>query len=224
MKDKSGLLVQSVLIIFLSLLFNSAYADKKTIGILVYDGVLSSDVTSPAEVFGVATKQAWFTDYEVKMISVEDQPFITTEEGLSIKTDSHIGVKQKLSALIVPSSYTMKPLLNNKSLIGFIRSQGKQVDWLASNCSGALLLAEAGLLDGKQATTWAGGEADFQKDYPSVLVQHDKNYVVADNIITSNGSVVSYVAAIKLLSLMSSDKLAKEVFAALQINRLTSHY
>lgn len=211
---------------FIVLLFFcvNASAAKKVIGILVYDGVLTSDVVGPAEVFGAATKQSWFTDYEVKMISVKKQSHITTEEGLSLVVDSYINEPQSLSVLIVPSAYNMEPLLRNERLIDFIQRQSTKVEWLASNCSGAFLLAEAGLLNGKQATTWFGGEAGLRKQYPAVHVKDDQNYVVDGNIITSNGSVVSYVAAIKLLSLMSSKNLAEKVFESLQINRLVTSY
>ncbi|MFT6388663.1 MAG: transcriptional regulator GlxA family with amidase domain [Cellvibrionaceae bacterium] len=208
----------------LTLLCNPAYAAQKVIGIIVYDGVLTSDITAPAEVFGVATKQSWFNNYEVKMIGINNQKMITTEEGLTIKVDSDITQAHKLSALIVPSSYDMQPLLKNKALISFIKKQASQVEWLASNCSGSYLLAEANLLNGKKATTWAGGESDLQKKYPSVLVQHNQNYVIDENIITSNGGTVSYIAAIKLLSLMSNKKLAQEVFGTLQMGRITNTY
>ncbi len=215
-----------LVLFFIPFIFLSSHvhAAKKTIGILVFDGVLTSDVTAPAEVFGAATKQSWFTDYDVKMISVKDQSTITTAEGLKIAVDTDISKPQTLSVLIVPSAYDMKPLLNNKELIRFIQTQAEKVDWLASNCSGAYLLAESHLLDGKKATTWAGGESDLQKEYPKVLVQEDKNYVIDGNIITSNGSIVSYTAGIKLLSLISSESLAKEVFDALQMGRLVSRY
>lgn len=224
MKKYLLLLTLNLAFISLALAATSAYAGEKVIGILVYDGVLTSDITAPAEVFGVATKQAWFTDYEVKMINVKRQPNIVTEEGLRIEVDSNIYEPQSLSALIVPSAYNMQPLLNNKALINFIRQQANTVEWVASNCSGSYLLAEANVLDGKEATTWYGGEDGFRKDYPAVLVQDDQNYVIDGNIITSNGSVVSYVAAIKLLSLMSSEKLAKEVFDTLQMGRLVTRY
>jgi len=201
-----------------------SHAAKKTIGIVVFDGVLTSDVTAPAEVFGAATKQSWFTDYDVKMIGITKSKTITTAEGLTLQVDGNIYDEHSLTVLLLPSSYDMDPLLKNKELIQFIQTQSSQVDWLASNCSGAYLLSEAGLLDGKKATTWAGGEADLQKQYPNVNVQFDTNYVIDGNIITSNGSLVSYTAATKLLSLMSSESLANEVFDALQMGRLITQY
>ena len=190
------------------------------IGIIVFDGVLTSDVTAPAEVFGVASRQAWFKDYSVSFISVEDKQHITTEEGLVLRPNYHLGNAPDLDVLLVPSRYDMKSLLDNPELTAFIRQSGSTVKWLSSNCSGALLLANAGLLDGKQATTWAGGEKDMQKKFPKVKVLEDRNLVIDGKIITSNGSIVSYQAALVLLAKMSSTGRAREVFDTLQMGRM----
>jgi len=208
----------------LSLLLVSlpAFSADKQIGIIVFDGVLSSDVTGPAEVFGVASRQAWFKDYNVKFIGINSSPTITTEEGLVLTVDMTIADDIKLDALIVPSAYAMKPLIKNKSLIKFLRNQGQEVSWLASNCSGAFLLGEAGLLNQKNATTWAGGEKDLQNSYPDIKVIEDQNVVIDGNIITSNGSLISYQSALIMLAKMSSLKNAKSVFETLQMQRLTS--
>ncbi|MEZ9892225.1 DJ-1/PfpI family protein [Vibrio lentus] len=214
----------TLLTVFISLflLAPTASAKNKKIGILVYDGVLTSDVTAPLEVFGVASRLTWFSDYDVVTISVTDKPTVVTEEGLSIGVDAWIGDKPQLDVLILTSSYSMEPLLNNQTLINYIASTAKQAEWMASNCSGAYLLAEAGILDGKQATTWAGGEVDFQDDYPKVKVLADTNYVIDDKVLTSNGSLVSYQAALKLLNLMSSQSKAQEVADALQYSRFSN--
>lgn len=209
-------------LIMLFAVVTAAEAADKRIGILVYDGVLTSDVTAPLEVFGVASRLTWFSDYEVITVSVSDQKTITTEEGLKIGVDAWIGNDPELDVLIVTSSYDMDPLVENKDLIRFIQGTSQKVDWIASNCSGAYLLAESGLLDGKKATTWAGGEADLQKHYPAVEVQVNRNVVVDGRIITSNGSLVSYQAALKLLHLMSSESKAQEVADALQYSRFST--
>lgn len=217
--------IKILLLMLLALSSVQSYAAKKVIGILAFDGVLTSSVTAPAEVFGNASKQPGFTDYEVQFIGLPNKTKVTTEEGLTITLDNTIDKiaqdkSMQLSTLIVPSRYEMEPLLKNKQLIQFIRQQGGKVEWLASNCAGAELLAEAGLLNGKRATTWAGGESKFQKKFPKVSVQHNQNYVIDGNTLTSNGSVVSYTAATKLLSLMSNKKVVKDVFDALQMGRL----
>ena len=199
-------------------------AAQHTIGILIYDGVLTSDVTSSIEVFGAASKKSWFSDYKVILISPNDQDYITSEEGLSIKVDHSINDTLNLDVLLVPSTYDMSPLIANRKLISFIQNQAKQASWLTSNCSGAFLLAEAGLLNGLKATTWAGGEAALQSAYPEVKVQFDQNVVIDQNIITSNGSVVSYQAALVLLAKLSSNSYANEIAESIQWSRLKTAF
>lgn len=198
----------------------SVQAADKRIGIIVFDGVLTSDITAPLEVFGIASRQSWFSDYEVVTINVGDNAVVTTEEGLQLKVDHHLSQAPEVDVLLLPSAYEMKPLLNNKNLIRYIQQTAVQAEWMASNCSGAFLLAEAGVLDGKRATTWAGGEGELAKAYPAVLVQEDTNYVIDGNVITSNGSVVSYQAALALLEQMSSKGRVAEVRETLQMDRV----
>ena len=143
-----------------------------------------------------------------------------SEEGLRVTADRTIYDAPKLDVLLVPSAYGMDPLLRNRDLIGFIRTQAKSASWLASNCSGAFLLAAAGALDGKKATTWAGGEKSLADAYPAVKVQVDQNVVVDDRVITSNGGPVSYQAAFQLLARLSSDAFAREVAEQIQFDRL----
>jgi transcriptional regulator GlxA family with amidase domain len=212
--------------LFFNLLFfvNVADAASNKIGILVFDGFLTSDVTAPIEVFGAATKKSWFSSYEVVVISAITKKEVRSEEGLNILADKTIYDDLKLDVLLVPSSYEMDGLLKNKELIGFIKKQSQSTSWMASNCSGAFLLGEAGVLDGKNATTWAGGEKGLSKAYPKIKVQSDQNVVIDDKVITSNGGPVSYQAAFALLAKLSSEKFSKEIADGIQFNRLKSAF
>jgi len=210
-------------ITFLILLFifaNSASAGSSKIGILVFDGFLTSDVTAPIEVFGAATKKSWFSSYEVVVVSATKNKIVLSEEGLRIIADKTIYDDLELDVLLVPSAYDMDDYLNNQDLIQYIEKQSQSASWMASNCSGAFLLGEAGILDGKNATTWAGGEKGLAKAYPKINVQYDQNVVVDNKVITSNGGPVSYQAALELLSKLSSEKFAKEISEKIQFNRL----
>ncbi len=196
------------------------FAGDKRIGILVFDKVLTSDVIAPAEVFGVATRKSWFSDYEVVFIGVERKPVITTEEGIRLPVDATIHDAPKLDALIVASAYDMDWLFENDDLTAFLRDQAKTAAWLGSNCSGAFLYAHAGLLDGFRATTWAGGEAQLEREFPKIDVVFDQNVVVDRNRISSNGGVPSYQAALVMLSMMAGTNKAETVFETIQLNRL----
>jgi len=219
MRSKRRLLL-SISIVMTIFIGNAASAATSKIGILVFDGFLTSDVTAPIEVFGAATKKSWFSSYEVVVISVAKNKEVVSEEGLRIIADKTIYDDLKLDVLIVPSAYKMDAHLGNKMLIQYIRNQGQSASWMASNCSGAFLLGEAGVLDGKRATTWAGGEKSLLKAYPEIKVQFDTNVVVDKKVITSNGGPVSYQAAFELLEKLSSTKFATEISEAIQFNRL----
>lgn len=200
---------------------HATHAAKATIGILVFDGFLTSDVSAPVEVFGAATKKSWFSSYELVVISTTRDMNVESEEGLRIVADKTIYDDMDLDVLLVPSAYEMKPLIRNRDLINFIERQSKNASWMASNCSGAFLLGEAGVLDGKRATTWAGGEKGLAKAYPNINVQFDENVVIDKNVITSNGGPVSYQAAFALLASLSSEKFAEEIAQSIQFDRLS---
>jgi transcriptional regulator GlxA family with amidase domain len=197
-----------------------ARAATSTIGILVYDGFLTSDVTAPVEVFGAASKKAWFSSYKVVTVSTTQERVVHSEEGLTILADKTIYDPLSLDVLIVPSAYKMDGVLKNTDVINFIKQQGRSASWMASNCSGARLLSEAGILDGKHATTWAGGEKALAEAYPKIKVEVNKNVVVDDKVITSNGGSVSYQAALELLARLSSEKYAQEISRTIQFDRL----
>lgn len=211
-----------VCLVLLSVSANVANAASSKIGILVFDGFLTSDVTAPIEVFGAATKKPSFSSYEIVVISATKSQTVVSEEGLKIVADRSIYDDLELGVLLVPSAYDMSDLLSDDRLVKFIEKQGQSASWMASNCSGALLLGEAGILDRKRATTWAGGEKGLAEMYPEIEVQYDQIVVVdkKGKVVTSNGGPVSYQAAFELLEQLSSKKFSEEIAESINFDRL----
>jgi putative intracellular protease/amidase/quercetin dioxygenase-like cupin family protein len=198
---------------------DAADVPAKTIGVLIYDGVLSSDVTAPLEVFGNAVKQKEFPNYRVVAVAPEKRP-VTTEEGIVLMPQFSIDDAPALDTLIVGSAYDMDRVLGNARLIEWISARGKAAKWLASNCSGARLLGDAGLLVGRRATTYPGGELLMKARYLRTTVVFGEKVVVDGNLVTSNGGVVSYTAALKLLELMTNAAFADKVAANIEYDRV----
>lgn len=193
-----------------------------TIGIIVFDGVLTSEVIGPAEVFAIAGQQKWFEGARVLLIGVGQNPTIITEEGIQLTVNATIADNLDLDVLIVPGGNEIDHLLENEQLSTFIRQQEERAQWLGSVCAGAFVLGQAGVLDGKQATTWFGGETSLQTQFPAVQVIHDKPVVVDNRRITANGGLVSYQAALILLGKLSSPQHVQEVYKSLGLHRLDS--
>lgn len=194
----------------------------KTIGIIVFDGVLTSEVIGPAEVFAVASTQDWFQGAKVLLIGIEPQPTIRTEEGIQLTVDATIADDLTLDVLLVPGASDVSHLLQHEKLNTFIRAQETNAEWVASVCAGAFVLGNAGVLDGKQATTWFGGETRLQTQFPAVQVIHDQPVVVDKRRVTANGGLVSYRAALVLLGQMTSAEHAHEIYENLGMDRLGS--
>jgi transcriptional regulator GlxA family with amidase domain len=189
------------------------------IGVMLYDGILTSDVTAPMEVFGAAIASDAVSNYELVTVGMQAGT-VRTQEGLTLYAEYSIANAPELDVIIVGSRYGMDAVLDNQSFMDFIRERGARASWLASNCSGAYILAAAGFLSGRKATTYPGGEVWLKLNHPSIDIEIDETVVVDGNIVTSNGSLISYEAALTLLRLMAGSDKQQEIADLLYYNRL----
>lgn len=195
-------------------------ATTYTIGIVVFDGVLTSEVIGPAEVFATAGPRNAFGGANVLLIGVEQQPTIRTEEGIRLVVDATIADDLALDVLLVPGANNVDHLLEHRELNAFIHKQEEAAQWIGSLCAGAFVLGNTGVLDGRKATTWFGGETRLQEQFPAIQVMHDQPVVLDHRRITANGGLVSYRAALILLGQLSSAEHANEVYSSLGLDRL----
>jgi transcriptional regulator GlxA family with amidase domain len=191
-----------------------------TIGIIAFDGVLTSEIIGPVEVFATACQRDWFSGSKVLLIGVEPQPTIRTEEGLQLTVDATIADDLALDVLLVPGGNDVSHLLQHEPLNAFIRKHEESAEWLGSFCAGAFVLGGSGVLDGKQATTWFGGENRLQAQFPAIHVVNDQPVVLDQRRITANGGLVSYRASLVLLGQLVGLEKAAEIYRSLGMGRL----
>ncbi len=195
-------------------------AELPTIGLLMYDGVLTTEVTAAADVFTKPT-EAGKQLFNVITIAETANP-IVTEEGLKIVPDYTFENCPKLKVLFVPSAYDMYAQVHNDKIVAFIKAKNQETDYTVSNCAGAQLIGASGIADGKKIVTWIGGGAQLQKDYPKLIVQNDSlvSYIEDGKFSSSNGNLASYISALKLLEKMTSSGHRKFVASYLYLDRL----
>ena len=191
-----------------------------TIGIVIFNGVLTNEMTAPLDVFTKSDSNGNKL-FNVVLVAEEQQVYLT-EEGLSILPDFTFKNSPELNVIIVPSSMSPEKQTSDTALVKFIEEKSKKAEYTASHCAGAFLLGEAGVAKGKKIVTYCSGGEALQKKYPSLLVMDDnKNSVVMDgNIISSNGNLVSYIASLDLLELMTSKSQRELVENELLLNKL----
>jgi len=191
-----------------------------TIGLLMYNGVLQSEVIAASDVFAKPTEEGKQL-FNVITIA-ETKNHITTEEGIKMIPDYTFGECPKLEVLFVPSAYDMYSQVHNNEIIEFIRMKNKEAKYIVSNCAGAQLIGKSGIADGKKIVTWIGGGEQLQKDYPNLLVQDDAQmtFVEDGKFSSSNGNLASYISALNLLEKMTSAEHRKFIESYLYLDRL----
>lgn len=191
-----------------------------TIGLLMYNGVLQTEVTATSDVFSKPAENGKQL-FNVITIAETENPIIT-EEGLKIVPDYTFDNCPKLEALFVPSAYDMYAQVHNPNIVTFIKEKDKETKYTVSNCAGAQLIGESGIANGKKIVTWIGGGEQLQKDYPNLIVQNDSlvAYVEDGKYLSSNGNLASYISALNLLEKMTSPEHREFVESYLYLDRL----
>lgn len=194
--------------------------DLPIVGLLAYNGVLTTEVTAPLDVFTKLNTDGKKM-FNVILITEKNDP-IVTEEGLIITSDYTYDNCPKLDVLFVPSSYDVSLEVKNTKTINFIIAQNKNAKFVVSNCAGAQLIGKSGIADGKKIVTWIGGGKNLQKDYPKLLVQDDSKvvYVEDGKFSSSNGNLASYISSLELLEKMTSKEHRKYVESYLYLDQL----
>jgi len=195
-------------------------AELPTIGLLMYNGVLQTEVTATSDVFSKPTEEGMQL-FNVVTIAETVKPIIT-EEGLKIVPDFTFDNCPKLDALFVPSAYDMYAQVHNKAIVDFIKEKNKETKYTVSNCGGAQLIGVSGIADGKKIVTWIGGGKQLQIDYPNLIVQNDSlvSYVEDGKFSSSNGNLTSYISALNLVEKMTTKAHRKFVESYLYLDRL----
>ena len=198
---------------------------KINVGIFVFDEVEVLDFAGPFEVFsrtrllkGAESRRsndsAPFNPFTVSI----DKKSLTATGGLKIIADYTFNNFPKIDILIVPGGYGTRTLLNNEILLKWIKAVSDKANITASVCTGSLLLAKAGLLEGKRATThWGAIEAlkSISKDIQVITERR----VVNDEIITSAGVSSGIDMAFMIVENLYGEQVASDTAKYIEFHR-----
>ena len=138
--------------------------------------------------------------------------------GLKVQPDTTIAELDpaSLDTLVVPGGYGVRPLLQEPGFLAWLRRAAPQPRRLASVCTGSLLLAEAGQLDGVRATTHWKSLDWMARDWPSVRVQREAHWVIDGRVATSAGISAGIDLALKLIEADFGEALARATAAHME--------
>ncbi|MFG2141261.1 GlxA family transcriptional regulator [Streptomyces sp. NPDC048650] len=169
--------------------------EQREVLVVLFDGLQSLDVTGPVEVFSGADAGAPGS-YRIRTASLDGGP-VRTSSGLTLTPDLALTDAPAPHTLLVPGGNgTRSP---DPRLIDWLRTHAPRARRKVSVCSGAFLLAEAGLLDGRRATThWAVCDV-LARRFPAVRVDPEPIYVRDGDIVTSAGVTAGIDLALALV-------------------------
>ncbi|HEX4826310.1 MAG TPA: GlxA family transcriptional regulator [Candidatus Polarisedimenticolaceae bacterium] len=175
------------------------------VAMLAYPGVQMLDVMGPLEVFSRTSR--WLKDngrraddaYGVEIVGLTRGP-LRASSGLRFYADRSVSeVGRGVDTLMIAGGMGTERYRSNPELLRFIRRQARSVRRLASVCTGAFFLAEAGLLKGRRATTHWGSCEELARSYPGVRVESDTIFVQDGAVYTSAGVTAGMDLALALV-------------------------
>jgi putative intracellular protease/amidase len=180
-----------------------------TVSILLFDHVEIIDFAGPWEVFGGA-------GYKVFTVAEKTEP-INAVYGQRLVADYTFENSPKADVLLVPGG-GVRDATNNAKLIKWVQDNTKDSPHVMSVCTGAFILARAGLLDGLTATTVRGGIDQLGTAGKNIKTVYDQRYVDNGKIITTAGLSSGIDGALYLVAKMLGKAQAQKVALGIEYN------
>ncbi|MDF2371602.1 MAG: DJ-1/PfpI family protein [Rhizobiaceae bacterium] len=180
----------------------------RTINVLLYDDVNMLDVAGPVQAFEAA-KTDGRKMYHIRFVSPDGLP-VRACCGLRLVPDAKFASSSHGDDLLIPGGVGVDRLIHNSVVREIIQKQAKTEGRLISVCSGALVLAAAGVLDGLDATThWS--RAEDTRKYANVSWKLDRISITQGKIFTSAGVTTGIDLALAIIQADRGHMIALEV-------------
>lgn len=169
------------------------------VAILNFEGAVASSVAGPYDMFSKVKLIAASMNVKSKTffeVDIVSSNHLAAGEPFNMEGNIKLGTKNKYDMVMVPAMHfdlINETLEKEKDLISWIHNQHKKGAAIASICTGAFLVASAGLLDGKRATTHWIGSPFFRQMFPKVKLEDDK-IIIDEGRFYSSGGAFSFTS------------------------------
>ncbi|WP_211474142.1 DJ-1/PfpI family protein [Collimonas humicola] len=185
-----------------------------SVGILVFDDVEILDFSGPYEVFSTAARVHGRSNgngaaanlFKCFLLAPAMRP-VRARGGMKVLPDCVLTPSSDLDVLLVPGG-DVAAILNNDAVIAWIAAQSDSTAIMASVCTGAFLLAKAGLLDGLDVTTHWEDLEQLQEGFPSLNVKSGAAWIDCGKVVTSGGISAGIDMSLHLVERLAGRPLA----------------
>lgn len=180
----------------------------RDIAILIFDDAQILDITGPIAAFEIAGELVPHT-YRIRVVSAT-AGLVRTSSGVAIDA-AGFEMGAVCDTLIVVGGKGTEKAMGDPSLLDLVRQTAPYARRVTSVCSGAYILAAAGLLDGRRATTHWVCNRDFQQRFPRVKLECDQIFVRDGSVWTAAGITASIDLALALVAEDCGDDISRTV-------------
>ncbi len=177
----------------------------RTIGALIFPGFELLDLFGPLEMFGLLSK-----DYELNLIA-EHKGAIPSGQKLSAVADFSITERSDFDIIFVPGGAGTRQEVENSNLLKWIEKTAHHSEFVLSVCTGSALLAKAGVLENRRATTNKAAFKWVESQGPNVLWVRQARWVEDGRFFTSSGVSAGMDMSLAAISKMHGKERAKQV-------------
>lgn len=187
--------------------------DRRRVGILIYPDVEVLDFCGPFEVFSVTRleeeqRRTQPSPYAVLLVA-ETISIVHASGGLRVLPDYDFATCPPLDLLVVPGGWGSRVQAANGVLMKWLQQQAAEVLTLAAVCTGSMLLGQAGLLDGRRATTHWRSLDRMAALFPEVTVERQMHVVEDDKLFTSAGISAGIDLALRIVARDHGEAIAR---------------
>jgi transcriptional regulator GlxA family with amidase domain len=170
-------------------------APRRIVAVIAFDGVVLGDLATPCEVFALARDRAGRPAYEVRVCSALRN---VRSEHVALDVPWRLSSLARAHTIVVPGVHDLG-LRAGQDVLRAIRRAVDRGARVASVCTGAFVLAAAGVLDGKRATTHWKAAPELARRHPQVTVDPDVLYVDNGRVLTSAGAAAAFDLCLHLV-------------------------
>lgn len=182
---------------------------QRSVAILIFDDVEVLDFCGPFEVFSVTSRTAELKPFAVFTVAEELRP-VLARNGLSVNPHYSLANCPHADILLAPGGWGTRREMRNERLVKWIAERAAPAELVLSVCTGALLLAKAGLLDGLDATTHHAALDLLRETCPAARVAADARYLDNGRIVTSAGISAGIDMSLHVVSRLLGAETARE--------------
>ena len=194
----------------------------KKVAIFIFDEVEVLVFCGPFEVFAVTGARNNDKPFDVFTVA-QTTAAITARNGLSVNPSFTFDDCPQADILIIPGGYGTRPLMQNQAVLDWIKTQSIEAEIVMSVCTGALLLAKAGLIEGMAATTHWGAMDLLREVAPNSIIQPEKRFIDNGRVMLSAGISAGIDLSFHIVDKLLGHEIAQETAKWMEYDWVRQH-